>query len=65
MLTLLFFLKPVPKGQIYQKQKGPGTSDQSLFRLRSKFRKIITKQNMFRKIFLLVMYYLAKFNDVM
>ena len=65
MLTLLFFLKPVPKGQISQKQKGPGTSDQSLFRLRSNFRKIITKQNMFRKKFLLVMYYLTKFDDVM
>ena len=27
-------------GQNYQEQKGPGTSDQSLFRLQSKFRKI-------------------------
>ena len=33
-LTLFFLLNPVPfKGQCYQKQKGPGTSDQSLFRL--------------------------------
>ena len=46
---------PVPfNRQIYQKQKGPGTSDQSLFRLRNKFRKIP----------LLVMYYLTKFDDV-
>ena len=37
-----------------QKQKGPGTSDQSLFRL----------QNKFRKVPLLVMYYLTKFDDV-
>ena len=37
------------------KQKGPGTSDQSLFRL----------QNKFRKTPLLVMYYLTKFDDVM
>ena len=40
-------------GQSYQKE-GPGTSDQLLFRL----------QNKFRKIPLLVMYYLTKFNDV-
>ena len=40
--------------QNYQKQKGPGTSDQLLFRLRNKFRKIP----------LLVMYYLTKFDDV-
>ena len=37
-----------------QKQKGPGTSDQSLFRL----------QNKFRKVPLLVMYYLTKSDDV-
>ena len=51
-----FFLSiSVPfNGQNYQKQKGPGTSDQSLFRL----------QNKFRKIPLLVMYYLTKFDDV-
>ena len=53
--TLFFLSNPVPfNGQSYQKQKGPGTSDQSLFRL----------QNKFRKIPLLVMYYLTKFNDV-
>ena len=40
--------------QNYQKQKGPRISDQSLFRL----------QNKFRKIPLLVMYYLNKFDDV-
>ena len=49
-LTLFFLSNPVPfNGQIYQKQKGPGTSDQLLFRLR----------NNFRKIPLLVMYYLT------
>ena len=54
-LTLFFVLNPVPfNGQSYQKQKGPGTSDQSLFRL----------QNKFRKIPLLVIYYLTKFDDV-
>ena len=32
-LTLFFLTNPVPfNGQIYQKQKGPGTRDQSLFR---------------------------------
>ena len=37
--SALFFLSnPVPfNGQSYQKQKGPGTSDQCLFRLRNKF----------------------------
>ena len=55
MLTLFFLSNPVPfNGQNYQKQKGPGTSDQSLFRL----------QNKFRKIPLLVMCYLTKFDDV-
>ena len=54
-LTLFFLSNPVPfNGQSYQKEKGPGTSDQSLFRL----------QNKFRKIPLLVMYYLTKFDDV-
>ena len=54
-LTLFFLSNPVPfNGQSYQKQKGPGTSDQSLFRL----------QNKFRKIPLLVMYYLTKFDGV-
>ena len=42
-------------GQSYQKQKGPGTSDQSLFGL----------QNKFRKIPVLVIYYLTKFDDIM
>ena len=54
-LTLSFLLDPVPfNGQSYQKQKGPETSDQSVFRL----------QNKFRKIDLLVIYYLTKFDDV-
>ena len=54
-LTLCFPLNPVHfNGQSYQKQKGPGTSDQSLFRL----------QNKFRKIHLLVICYLTKFDDV-
>ena len=40
-VTLFFLSNPVPfNGQTYQKQKGPGTRDQSLFRLRNKFRKI-------------------------
>ena len=54
-LTLLFLLNPVPaNGQSYQKQKEPGTSDQSLFRLKKKF----------TKISLLVIYYLTKFDGV-
>ena len=54
-LTIFFLSNPVPfNGQSYQKQKGPGTSDQSLFRL----------QNKFRKILLLVIYYLTKFDDI-
>ena len=54
-LTLFFVLNPVPfNGQNYQKQKGPGTSNQSLFNL----------QNKFRKIHLLVIYYLTNFDDV-
>ena len=53
--TLLFLPKPVLfNAQKYQKQEGPGTSDQSLFRL----------QNISKKILLLVMYYLTKFDDV-
>ena len=40
-LTLFFLSKPDPfNGQSYQKQKGPGNSDQSLFWLENKFRKI-------------------------
>ena len=54
-LTIFFLSNPVPiNGQSYQKQKGPGTSNQSLFRL----------QNKFRKISLLVIYYLTKFDDI-
>ena len=54
-VTLFFLSNPVPfNRQNYQKQKGPGTSDQSLFRLLNKFRKTP----------LLVMYYLTKFDDV-
>ena len=53
--NLIFSFEPSPfNRQNYQKQKGPGTSDQSLFRL----------QNKFRKIPLLVMYYLTKLDDV-
>ena len=53
--TFFFLSNPVPfNRQIYQKQKGPGTSAQLLFRLPNKFRKIP----------LLVMYYLTKFDDV-
>ena len=55
-LTLFFLLNPVPfNGQDYEKGKGPRTSDQSLFRIQSKFRKII----------LLFMYYLMKSDDVL
>ena len=54
-LTLFFLLNPVSfNEQSRQKQKEPGTSDQSLYRL----------QNKFRKIPLLVIYYLTKFDDV-
>ena len=54
-VTLFFLSKPITfNSQNYQKQKGPGTSDQSLFRL----------QNNLRKIPLLVMYCLTKFDDV-
>ena len=52
-LTLFFLSNPVLfNGQSYQKQKGPGTNDQLLFRL----------QNKFTKISLLVLYYLTKFD---
>ena len=54
-VTFFLLSSPVPfNRQNYQKQKGPGTSDQWLFRLREKFRKIL----------LLVIYYLTKFDDV-
>ena len=40
-LTLFFPLNPLSfKGQNYQKQKRPATSDQSFFRSQNKFRKI-------------------------
>ena len=53
--TLFFLLNAVPfNRQNYQKQKGPGNKDQSLFRL----------QKNFRKTLLLVMYYLIKSYDV-
>ena len=55
-LTLFFLSSPVPyNGQSYEKQRGSGTSDQSLFKLR----------NNFKNIPLFVIYYLAKFDDVM
>ena len=51
-VTSFFLSNLVPfNRQSYQKQKGTGTSDQSLFSL----------QNKFKKIPLLVMYYLTKF----
>ena len=54
-LTLFVLSNPVPfNGQSYQKQKGSGTSAQSLFRSRNKFREIP----------LFVIYYLTKFDDV-
>ena len=53
--TLFFLQNPVPfNGQGYQKQTGYETSDQSLYRLWNKFRKIL----------LLVIYYPTKFDDV-
>ena len=55
-LSLFFLSNPVPfNGQSYQKQKGSGTSHQSLFR----------KRNKFKKIPLFVLYHLTKFDDVM
>ena len=54
-VKFFFLSNPVPfYGQSYQKQKGPGTSDQLLFSL----------QNKFTKISLLVTYYLTKFDGV-
>ena len=54
-VTSFFLLNLVPfKRQSYQKQKGPGTSVQSLFRL----------WNQFRNISLSVIHYLTKFDDV-
>ena len=55
-LTLFFLSNPIPfNGQDYEKEKGSGTSDKLFFRL----------QNKFRKIPLLVMYYLTKPDDVL
>ena len=54
-LISVFLRNPAPfNGQTYLKQKGPGTSDQSLFRLK----------NEFRKIPLLGIHYLTKFDDI-
>ena len=51
----MFLSNPVSfNGQSYQKQKGSGTSDQSLFRL----------QNKFTEISLSVIYYLTQFDDL-
>ena len=51
----MFLSNPVSfNGQSYQKQMGPGTSDQSLFRL----------QNKFTEISLSVIYYLTEFDDL-
>ena len=54
--TLFFLPNPVSfnNGQSYQKLKGSGTSNQLLFR----------SQNKLRKIPLLFIYYLTKFDDV-
>ena len=55
-ITLFFLLRPVPfNGKSYKKQKGSGSSAQSLSRSRNKFRKIP----------LFAIYYLTKFDDVM
>ena len=55
-LTLFFLSNLVPFNTwSYQKQKGSGTSEQSLFRLQIKFKNIP----------LFVIYYLTKFDDVM
>ena len=54
-LISFFLSNSVPfNGQSYLERKGCGTSDQSLLRL----------QNKFRKITLLVIYYLTKFDDI-
>ena len=54
-LTIFFLSNPVPfNGQSYQKQKGPGTSDQLYFKL----------QNKYIKISLLVTYYLTKVDGI-
>ena len=58
LLKIRYFERGLSKslhGQSYKKQKGSGTSNQSLFRL----------QNKFRKIPLFVMHYVTKSGDVM
>ena len=51
--TLFLLSNPVPfNGQSYQKQKGPGTSDQPLF----------TLENMFIKIPFLFIYYFFNYS---
>ena len=53
--NFIFLSNSVPfNSQNYQKQKGPETSDQLLFRL----------QNKLKKIPLLVMHYMTKFDDI-
>ena len=55
-LTLFFLSNTIPfNGQCYQKQKWSGTSYQCLLRPRNKFRKIP----------LIIIYYLTKLDDVM
>ena len=57
-LITFFLSNPVPfNGQICLKQNGPGTSDHSLFRLQSKFRKIPLL------VIYIYIYYLIKFID--
>ena len=55
-LISFFLSNAIPfNEQSYLKQKGSGTSDQSLLRL----------QNKFKKIPLLLIYYLTKFDDIL
>ena len=54
-LTLFFLSNAVPfNRQCYQKQKGPVTSDQSIFSVGNKF----------TKNYLLVVYYVTKFDGL-
>ena len=54
-LTLVFLSNPVPfNGQSFQKQKGSGTRNLLIFRLRNKF----------TKVSLSVIYYLTRFDGV-
>ena len=60
-LTLFFVSNTVPFNvQSYQKQEGSGTSDQSLFRSRKKFKNI----SLF-VIYCYIWLHMTKFNDVM